>query len=94
MGTCFNKLLQGSDPQVGCWIGLNDIVTEGDYAWSDGSSVYYTNWYSGAGFQQPDDATQPDQEDCVFMFKAFAGWHDRDCNAQYSYVCRWGAAEI
>ncbi|XP_070535376.1 macrophage mannose receptor 1-like isoform X2 [Ptychodera flava] len=26
------------------WIGLNDIDTEGNYVWSDGSNVNYTNW--------------------------------------------------
>lgn len=86
LGTCFNKLF--NDPQAGCWIGLNDIAVEGTYTWTDGSTVYYTDWYSGPGFKQPDDALQPDDEDCVFAFKAYAGWHDRICNATYGYVCR------
>lgn len=29
-----------SDP----WIGLNDILSELNFFWSDGSAVSYTNW--------------------------------------------------
>ncbi|XP_070535377.1 macrophage mannose receptor 1-like [Ptychodera flava] len=30
------------------WIGLNDIDNEGNYVWSDGSNVNYTNWARGS----------------------------------------------
>ena len=42
-----------------CWIGLNDIDTEGVYVWADGSYSHYAPWYSG----QPDDYER--SEDCV-----------------------------
>ena len=41
------------------WIGLNDIATEGQFAWSDGSAISFTNWGTG----QPDDYKH--EQDCV-----------------------------
>ena len=30
-----------------CWIGANDLETEGTFVWSDGTELDYTNWYPG-----------------------------------------------
>lgn len=29
------------------WIGLNDAATEGDFVWSNGEAVTFTNWNAG-----------------------------------------------
>ena len=29
---------------TGTWIGLNDITSEGNFAWADGAAVIFTNW--------------------------------------------------
>ena len=31
----------------GCWIGLSDQATEGEFIWSDGSATNYLNWAPG-----------------------------------------------
>ena len=49
----------GSQPS---WIGLNDIVQEGEWRWDSGEPLTYINW----GFQEPDDTNNGD-EDCVIM---------------------------
>lgn len=77
--TCFNELSQ-NDPQGGCWIGLNDLkkpytsgYNNGVWQWTDGQPFYYTGWYTGSDFPQPDGYKRTEREDCVFVFKAYAG---------------------
>ena len=45
------------------WIGLNDILTQMDFMWSDGSPVRYTNWAEN----EPNNFMDVN-EDCVGMF--------------------------
>ena len=33
-----------SDNRVSVWIGLSDRATEGEFVWSDGSSLDYERW--------------------------------------------------
>ena len=89
--------LTATDNVPGCWIGLNDEDEEGQYRWTDGSPYGWTygfkDWYQSSGSigdfsSQPDDDKQADDEDCAFIYKNFVGWHDRDCNARYYYVCK------
>ena len=72
-----------------CWIGLNDMDTEGVYVWADGSYSHYAPWYSG----QPDDYER--SEDCVNTWNSDS-WSDASCtttrtcffcssNGQYFY---------
>jgi len=30
-----------------CWVGFNDVAVEGEWEWSDGSNVEFTNWEDG-----------------------------------------------
>ena len=43
------------------WIGLNDLLQEGSFAWSDTSVVAYTHWNT----REPNNMNN---EDCVAMF--------------------------
>jgi len=64
------------------WIGLNDLASEGDYVWSDGSAVDYTNWHSG----QPNGA---DAQNCAIMVGVYDGeWGDYPCSNTHGVVCR------
>ncbi|XP_072020212.1 C-type mannose receptor 2-like [Amphiura filiformis] len=47
------------------WIGMSDVATDGIFAWSDGSSVSYTNWNTN---QPSDIAGSPD---CGTIFTVF-----------------------
>ena len=42
-----NTLLASLITQSTCWIGFNDINSEGTFTWADGSQVTYTGWSSG-----------------------------------------------
>ncbi|GCL41923.1 beta strand repeat-containing protein [Dolichospermum planctonicum] len=58
------------------WIGLNDVAAEGNFAWVNGESSKYTNWYGG----QPDNSNN---EDYVFMNYGPGTWADISNNNLY-----------
>ncbi|MBC7771880.1 MAG: hypothetical protein H7210_05255 [Pyrinomonadaceae bacterium] len=51
------------------WMGLNDRVVEGEFQWTSGAAVSYTNWAPG----EPND--QDGEEDAVHM-RADGTWND------------------
>jgi hypothetical protein len=63
------------------WIGLNDLLSEGLFVWSDGTAVDFTAWNGG----EPNNAGN---EDCVhFPIWAGGNWNDLPCDAQGRYIC-------
>ena len=46
----------------GYWLGLNDIVTQMTFKWTDGSPVSYTHWHVG----EPNNYANR-HEDCVMI---------------------------
>ena len=72
-----------------CWIGLNDIQTEGVWQWDDGTVTDYgfTNndnempsgslpWNNGSG------------QDCVYLREQFNyKWDDSSCTWQHHPIC-------
>ncbi|KAH9504722.1 C-type mannose receptor 2 [Bulinus truncatus] len=64
----------------GVWIGLNDLLIEKMYNWSDGSPYKFTNWSNG----QPNSNDK--NEDCVEMYSS-GRWNDVDCYFQMQYIC-------
>ena len=53
------------------WIGLSDRNTEGEFEWSDGSTVDYTNWR----INQPDDYGAGEDYGSISSFRN-GGWND------------------
>ncbi len=70
------------------WLGYNDIPTEGDWAWEDGSTHLYTNWYPG----EPNDGLGGGTEDCALFnrFHPAQGWNDEPCTDVIRYICESG----
>ncbi|XP_039608771.1 CD209 antigen-like protein C [Polypterus senegalus] len=79
------------------WIGLNDIVTEGQFFWVDNKrldrskSFWGVNW---DGFMEPDNWRN--QEDCVQIQKnaTASGWYDACCSQTNNVICEKAAEGI
>lgn len=71
------------------WIGFTDATTEGDWLWSDGSPVTYTNWADGEpnnGHGQ--ECFRSTEEDCGMIKWSGAAWNDYPCQCPAeSSVC-------
>ena len=64
------------------WMGLNDIDSEGTFAWDSGESVSYTNWHSG----EPNDSGG--NEDCGQLNRwTDYTWNDEPCSSSFRYIC-------
>eukprot|EP00117_Sycon_ciliatum_P008894 scpid15029/ scgid11407/ Macrophage mannose receptor 1; C-type lectin domain family 13 member D; C-type lectin domain family 13 member D-like; Macrophage mannose receptor 1-like protein 1 len=63
-------------------IGINDMKREGEFTWTDGSIVRYTNW----GFNQPNDWRRT--QDCTLLNHRLGLWNDINCNTRIGYVCK------
>jgi len=65
-----------------CWIGLNDIVSEGKFEWQRGGNGYL-NFNSG----EPNNVNN--DEDCVCFRPDWAGlWNDLACSVSLVYICQ------
>lgn len=63
------------------FIGLEDLATEGDYVWSDGSDPNYVAWAVG----EPNNI---DDENCVELaLEDDWGWNDTNCENEQGFVC-------
>uniref|UniRef100_A0A3B5PWD5 C-type lectin domain-containing protein n=1 Tax=Xiphophorus maculatus TaxID=8083 RepID=A0A3B5PWD5_XIPMA len=60
------------------WIGLNDLVIEGVWEWSDGK---YIRWNAG----NPDDYFG---EDCLSILINDGYWNDDNCQNKRGYICK------
>ncbi|KAJ8038587.1 Echinoidin [Holothuria leucospilota] len=73
------------DENAHIWIGLNDEVEEGNFAWSDGTDLDFTEWFpgqpSGGPSQQGVIMRGPREDD-------FSFWHDDTAGTRYYYVCK------
>jgi len=64
------------------WLGANDEKKEGNWVWTDGSSVTYSDWDSS----QPNGGTR---ENCLYAFSGYNWqWFDGGCTWTYYAVCK------
>ena len=68
-------------PTSPIWIGYNDIETEGEFKWADGTNSSYTNWEIG----QPDNYAGNEQ--CTEKFYINPKWNDDNCQYLRNYFC-------
>ena len=74
------------------WIGLNDIASEGNFEWSDGSGYDYNNFDTASG----NPSNSNGGEDCVSFLRRKNNeltWNDYRCdglgwNNPTSYICQ------
>ena len=66
----------------GWWFGFNDIEQEGNFVWSNGDEVVYTNWWA----DEPNDSGG---EDCTSVLRYFgpSQWNDFKCASASPYIC-------
>lgn len=76
------KGIISSGPNIGYYIGLNDIYREGQWQYTDGTGVTYYNWNSGEPSRQAD-------EDCTVM-NTNGMWFDDRCSVSYGAICKRG----
>ena len=66
------------------WIGLNDVLVEGDFEWSSGVMSSFFNW------ADPEELVH-DGKDCTAIhsnvFTDHLQWNNQNCSTAHSYIC-------
>ncbi|CAH1248696.1 CSMD1 [Branchiostoma lanceolatum] len=72
-----------SVPNKDVWIGLTDQDVEGQFVWSDGTQLVYSNWAPG---EPNGDITK----NCVHLWPlANFRWDDMPCGRSNYYICQY-----
>lgn len=76
----------GQDEQV--WLGINDMITEGDWMDQTGSKITYKNWdMSNYRSPQPDGGMS---QNCAVLSPTSNGkWFDENCREEKASVCQF-----
>lgn len=68
---------------IGAYIGLNDLDSEGDFVWASGDPLIYENWAPG----EPNNAGDEDLVEMVFQYLGSDGrWNDTSTTARQAIV--------
>uniref|UniRef100_A0A452GX85 Mannose receptor C-type 1 n=1 Tax=Gopherus agassizii TaxID=38772 RepID=A0A452GX85_9SAUR len=81
------------DAKTDTWIGLNDINSELNFVWADGSGVYYANWIAGSpviGEITLYDSLQPE----TGPVDKIGQWKDEPCYEARGFICQMDSGEI
>ncbi|MED6255001.1 hypothetical protein ATANTOWER_003308 [Ataeniobius toweri] len=74
----------GLEEQI--WLGINDMVTDGQWVDQSGSSVRFKNWETEIT-QQPDGGHS---QNCAILSTTANGkWFDENCRAEKASVCEF-----
>ncbi|XP_070563234.1 neurocan core protein-like [Ptychodera flava] len=66
------------------WIGANDIESEGEWKWEDGTSMTYSNW---AELEEQPDFFQKGGDCLQITGYGFHQWNDIPCDRGNGYIC-------
>ncbi|KAK3750396.1 hypothetical protein QZH41_005564 [Actinostola sp. cb2023] len=72
------------------WIGLNDIHTEGTYAWIDNNPVTFVNWEKG----KPSYSYYSDCVDMMTTKASLGRWDVQACTNFHGYICEAAALPL
>ena len=78
-------LAMHKEDEDGIWIGLNDIMKEGNFQWENSIPVKYTNWKKN----EPNDKGHA--EDCGEQLMD-GTWNDSPCTSKKMFICETPAA--
>lgn len=76
----------GQDEQV--WLGINNMITEGEWMDQTGSRISYKNWdMSNYRSRQPDGGMS---QNCAVLSTATDGkWFDENCREEKTSICQF-----
>ncbi|XP_012688995.1 tetranectin isoform X2 [Clupea harengus] len=84
-----NKLHQYAGETIGpeehIWVGINDMVTEGDWFDQSGSALRFKNWETEIT-HQPDGGHS---QNCATLSPTTGRWFDESCRAERAFVCEF-----
>lgn len=83
----WESLREPSDDRQWCWIGYNDLATEGEFVWSDQSPPQFSKWGTG----QPN--SHGGDQDCGAIDTSGHGpnlgsWDDGTCSSRLPFMCK------
>lgn len=70
------------------WLGINDLLTEGQYLFEDMTRVSYFQWRKHFLSSQPDGGKR---ENCVAMSSDDGDWWDHYCDRNMYHLCEFDA---
>lgn len=82
----YSYVRQSVGPEEHIWLGVNDMVTEGQWVDQSGSNVRFKNWETEITLQ-PDGGRS---QNCAILSTTANGkWFDESCRAEKASVCEF-----
>ncbi|XP_053289439.1 tetranectin isoform X1 [Pleuronectes platessa] len=82
----YSYVRQSIGPEEHIWLGINDMVTDGQWSDGSGSSVRFKNWETEITLQ-PDGGRS---QNCAILSTTANGkWFDESCRAKKASVCEF-----
>ncbi|XP_067676869.1 lectin BRA-3-like [Haliotis asinina] len=87
---CYTNIVSKGNNEY--WIGLNDIMLDGDYRWPQGEALTWSYWGSYNAYTQPNDNSH--QQNCHLCdisgpMQPKCSWQDKICQDSYNYICEY-----
>ncbi|KAM9353356.1 tetranectin [Symphorus nematophorus] len=82
----YSYVRQSIGPEAHIWLGINDMVTDGQWVDQSGSSVRFKNWETEITLQ-PDGGRS--QNCATLSITANGKWFDESCRAEKASVCEF-----